>query len=196
MSKSTQCYCIMFLLIASSISPAQEWVARYDGIGNEDDYARAIAVDDGGNVYVTGESDGGSSTHSDYATIKYNSSGIEQWVVIYDNVNWPYNDGAEAIAVDASGRILSGGYASTVKVDAACARGSYLKASATTSKATPSASFEGGTFGIALSSTAGVGTVSAYIFSSGSGGFLPTVRSAPVRTLHGVAIRTRLSATR
>lgn len=80
---------------------------------------------------------------------------------------------AEAIAVDASGRILSGGYATTVKVDAACARGSYLRTSTTTTKATPSASFEGGTFGIALSSTGGVGTVSAYIFSSGSGGFLP-----------------------
>lgn len=80
---------------------------------------------------------------------------------------------AEAIGVDESGRILSGGYATAVKVDAACARGSYLKASSTTSKATPSASFEGGTFGIALTSTGGVGTVSAYIFSSGSGGFLP-----------------------
>ena len=106
MSKSTQCYCIMFLLIASSISPAQEWVARYDGIGNEDDYARAIAVDDGGNVYVTGASDGGSATLWDYATVKYNSSGIEQWVVRYDGA---YYDGAEAITLDGMGNVYVAG---------------------------------------------------------------------------------------
>ncbi len=46
------------------------WVTRYNGPGNVIDYASAIALDDSGNVCVTGLTDRGGS-NQDYATIKY-----------------------------------------------------------------------------------------------------------------------------
>ena len=46
------------------------WVIRYNGPGNGDDCPNALAIDDSGNVYVTG-SNIVSGTVADYATIKY-----------------------------------------------------------------------------------------------------------------------------
>jgi Beta-propeller repeat len=81
----------------------QQWVARYNGPANNYDIATAIAADHAGNVYVTGESVG-SATSFDYATIKYDSAGNQQWVARY---NGPGNgtDEGTAIAVDDAGNI-------------------------------------------------------------------------------------------
>ena len=78
-----------------------------NGPGNRD-IAKAIAVDRLGNVYVTGHSDG-SGTATDYATIKYDSSGNQLWVSRY---NGPVNsgDGAKAIALDSTGNVYVTGY--------------------------------------------------------------------------------------
>lgn len=76
----------------------EQWVARYKGPRYSGDLATAIAVDDAGNVYVTGESDS-SGTLADYTTVKYNSSGVEQWVRRYNGPGNSY-DYALAIALD------------------------------------------------------------------------------------------------
>jgi len=86
------------------------WVRRFGETGFSTDRASSISVDSSGNVYVTGES-AGNGTGTDYATVKYNSSGIEQWVARY---NGPENniDRANSIAVDGSGNIYVTGFSS------------------------------------------------------------------------------------
>jgi len=91
----------------SAVDVIEEWVARYNGPENSDDYAKAMAVDAEGNVYVTGYSR--SSSHYDYVTTKYNSDGIEQWAARYNGPG-NYQDTPKAIAVDAFGNVYITGY--------------------------------------------------------------------------------------
>ena len=103
-NSGTEPYNSDYATIKYNSAGVQQWVMRYNGPGNDGDGANAIAVDNSGNVYVTGDSDssGTEPYNSDYATIKYNSSGVELWVARY---NGPGNsaDYAYAIAVDSSG---------------------------------------------------------------------------------------------
>jgi uncharacterized delta-60 repeat protein len=84
------------------------WVRRYNGPGNDWDRANAIAVDQSGNVYVTGSSTG-AGTGLDWATIKYNSDGDTLWVRRY---NGPADDddAACALVVDNMGNAFVTGY--------------------------------------------------------------------------------------
>lgn len=58
-----------YATVAYSSSGVALWTNRYDGAGNGDDYANAIAVDGNGNVFVTGTSWNGIAYDS--VTIKY-----------------------------------------------------------------------------------------------------------------------------
>jgi hypothetical protein len=76
---------------------------HYNGTGNGWDFAQSMVVDDVCNVYVTGQSDG-PGTDADYATVKYDSAGVEQWVARYNGPasSWDY---AHGITVDDNGNV-------------------------------------------------------------------------------------------
>ena len=86
----------------------QAWVARYNGTGNLDDVAEAVVIDNSGNVYVAGDSEG-SGTGSDYVTIKYDSAGQQQWVARYDGPAHDFDE-ADAIALDKAGNVYVTGF--------------------------------------------------------------------------------------
>jgi len=89
----------------------EQWVGRYHGPGvGSNDFAKAIAIDSSGNVYVTGQSAGAGTFESDYGTIKYNSQGQEQWVARYDGPGDFDDDAAKAIAIDSSGNVYVTGF--------------------------------------------------------------------------------------
>ena len=62
-----------YLTIKYRLNGDTAWTARYNGLGNGDDIPAAIAVDDSGNVYVTGSCTGIGSGR-DIVTIKYRQS--------------------------------------------------------------------------------------------------------------------------
>jgi hypothetical protein len=90
------------------------WDALWAGEGPEGacEGAWDIAVDDSGNVYITGPTDP-TVLRDDFATVKYDADGNEQWVTIY-----PYPDDLPdvswTIAVDDDGNVFSAGYVTTV----------------------------------------------------------------------------------
>jgi len=85
------------------------WIRRYNGPENDWDVANAIAVDDSGNVYVTGYSHFSSWPNRDYATIKYYPNGDTAWVRRF-NGSGDSVDIAWAIAVDDLDNVYVTGY--------------------------------------------------------------------------------------
>lgn len=79
------------------------WRQTYHSPANFSDVSYGIAVDNEGNVYVTGRSFGANSNY-DYATIKYDKSGNQLWVARY---NGPANmaDEARYLCLDTEGDV-------------------------------------------------------------------------------------------
>jgi hypothetical protein len=97
-----------YVTIKYNNAGTEQWLSRYNGQGNRDDRVRDLAVDAGGNVYVTGRGFESSGTN-DYATVKYDKAGVQQWVARY---NSPGNgtDQAFRVIVDGSSNVYVTGY--------------------------------------------------------------------------------------
>src|SRR5215470_10493153 len=93
--------CLLAVVVSA---PVQEWVARYNGVGNRADGGKALAVDADGNSYVTGFTWVGIDVSYDYATLKYSPTGDELWVTRYDGPDHG-TDLAWAIALDAASSV-------------------------------------------------------------------------------------------
>src|ERR1019366_4408051 len=85
------------------------WTNIYNGDGNGNDFAKAVAVDDNGNVFVTGYATGIGSGF-DYATIKYSSAGVPLWTNIFNGAG-NGNDSATSLALDSGGNVIVTGTA-------------------------------------------------------------------------------------
>ena len=64
-------------------SGTQQWLSTYNGTGGAFDTGADITTDASSNVYITGTSYNASG-NTDVITIKYNSSGTQQWANRYD----------------------------------------------------------------------------------------------------------------
>jgi len=92
----------------------QQWAAIYNGPGNSSDLAFGLALDNAGNVYVTGSDQKKANEYNaDYLTVKYNSSGVQQWTARY-NGTANDNDEANDIVVDKSGNVYITGWTNGV----------------------------------------------------------------------------------
>jgi len=101
------------------------WMRLYNGPDNQRDVARAIALDDSGNVYVTGQSYV-SGVHTRITTLKYSGDGVLRWAAFYDR-QANFTTSAAGIAVSPGGGVYVAGTTS----------GSGTQADITTVKYTP-----------------------------------------------------------
>jgi len=104
-----------FLVIKYRPDGDTAWLRTYDGPAHDGDGARAIAIDGAGNAYITGASSG-AGTGRDLVTIKYDSSGDQQWVARYTTPGHS-DDAGLAVALGPVGNVYVAGYGGMVLDD-------------------------------------------------------------------------------
>lgn len=86
----------------------EEWVVKYNGTSDSSDYGEFIALDNQGNIYVTGTCIEKESKY-DIITIKYNINGQRLWIRKY-NGTANDSDGPTGIVVSNRGDVYVTGY--------------------------------------------------------------------------------------
>ena len=88
----------------------QLWLRTYDGPVGGFDEAQSAVLDRDGNVYITGYSDGGTGlVNYDYATIRYDAAGNQQWLVRYNGTGNNIDIGVR-VALDPQNNVIVGGW--------------------------------------------------------------------------------------
>lgn len=91
------------LLTKLNSSNVQVWSVTYAGSAGGDDFAADLVQDSGGNIIITG-AEYISATNYNAVTIKYNNSGVQQWLSTFNGAANSF-DGGVAIAKDNSNNI-------------------------------------------------------------------------------------------
>ena len=103
---SDSLYYFNTLTICYNTSGVQQWVQSYDGPIGGNDELLDLVIDASSNVYVAGNSEQDTMDY-DFITIKYNSAGVQQWLMTYAGPAG--GDFGKTIALDPSGNVLVGG---------------------------------------------------------------------------------------
>jgi uncharacterized delta-60 repeat protein len=94
-----------FLVIKYDPDGDSLWTRTYDGPGNGNDKVTALAVDDFGNVYITGVSQG-LGGDDDYCTIKYNTDGDFLWEARWEGTHSDGSDWPHGVAISPDGQYV------------------------------------------------------------------------------------------
>lgn len=76
---------------------SQSWQTQFTVNTGGDVYVAAIALDGSGNILVTGSAYNGSTNNYDLFLVKFNSSGVKQWHVLYNGSGNSYDSGAALV---------------------------------------------------------------------------------------------------
>ncbi len=82
----------------------QQWLNRYDGSANDTDKAYMLKIDNGGNVFVTGQSKT-QNNYYDFVTLKFSNSGNILWNKSYNGTG-DSTDAAFALVLDNNSNVI------------------------------------------------------------------------------------------
>jgi hypothetical protein len=94
-----------FAVISIDTAGNPRWIYQYNGIGNGDDVAKAVACGPDGNIYAAGYTKA-SSLGTDFTVVSLDTAGNVRWVHNYDA---GYDDVANSIAFGSDSTIYVGG---------------------------------------------------------------------------------------
>jgi len=99
-----------FTVISLTPDGNERWVYRYNGPGNEEEWAKSVAYGADGNLYIAG-STWSIATHNDFLVISLTPDGNERWVYRYNGPG-NYDDRASSLVWGADGNIYITGWSS------------------------------------------------------------------------------------
>jgi uncharacterized delta-60 repeat protein len=99
---------IDIVVISLTTTGAERWVYRYNGPGDNVDYAFSLVYGEDGNIYVAGRSVG-NGTGFDFVVISLTSTGNERWVYRY-NTSANNNDGAYSLVYGLDDNVYAAGW--------------------------------------------------------------------------------------
>lgn len=96
-----------FLLIKYNAQGTQQWIQNYSN-GNHDE-ALSLDLDNSNNIYVTGRQSGVNPFY-DWATLKYDAGGNQQWVDVFASATATWTEEPIKLIADPSGFIYVSGF--------------------------------------------------------------------------------------